>query len=329
VGHQISIVFFFEGKEYYGKMRILGFGRYEKQEALRFEMPDALYINDNFGLTEFHLMPRKDITFTSMFNQFCTGSLVNIGPSGVDFKSKESMPVKELIAVDKETDLGFELSSDLRIVTRGRVLYITKMGGNLVGVRFDDDDPAREKAISEWIHVQSHAKQNADAAFLRERMMGKRTSGPVPEREDANAFRIDRDYKTLMHEGDPKVLVLSRDENTIQRIAKALKRKYGVLVSKGRYKNVLQISTHFRPQLILISDTLDTISGFDLCQTLNEQNNEPPPMVVVGETGDEFENRNKAASAGALDYWNIDPFHPLSFFKKVQETLAMFAIEEN
>lgn len=320
--HLVNVVFYHEGKEFYGAMRILGTGRFNQEEAIRLKIPEFLYIRDDFGLTSLNVSPRKDVTFTNMFGQFCSGKLVNIGSEGVDIVSKESIPSKELIKIDRECDIAFDLDSDLKIYNRARILYINNVGEELIGIRFHKLDKATNKGISNWIRDQILIKKENDNAFMCEHLAGKRELQDSPlESISFEGLRLEDDLKTVVHEGSEYVLLLCRDDNMIVRIGNGLKRKFGVLVSKGRFTNVKLIIDYYKPKLVLIFEKLGPISGYDLVTTIKNQMLDAPHMVVIG-TGKEDECRRLALLRGALDFWSVDPFRPLAFFKLVQESMA-------
>ncbi len=318
----LPVVFYYEGKEYYGGMKVIGVGRFDRQEAIRLQIPEALQIRDDFGLTTFNTNPRIEATFTNMFKQFCSGWIVNIGAEGVDMVNKEPTPIKELLTVDRECDVAFNLD-DLKIYTKAVVLYITEVGDHMVGLKFEGMDMRTRTAIEQWIADKKTEKINRDNAWLRSLISGK-LQGKQQEEPLERAPVLHDDYKTVLHHqpGSPKVLLLCRDHNTIGRVEKAIKRKYGVLISKGRYRNVAIILEKYRPDLVLVAETLDTISGFDLVGTITEQHTDAPPMILLGVT-ESLELRSLAASRGAMDYWCIEPFRPLSFFKAVDEAIAL------
>jgi len=328
-GQSLQVSFFYESKLYYGALPVKGAGKLSGKDALRVGIPAGLQIKDDFGLTQLHLNPRLDVTFTSQFNDFCDGGLVNIGPEGVDIKSDQGW-VGELVRIDMETDLGFELEPGFRIASRGRVLYVNNVGEKLMGVQFLDMDRPTSNRISEWISQQSVARKTADKAYLADRQAGiKRRPSEIPTEKGINkAPQLMYDYKTVFHEGKPWVLLLCKDESLIQRIGKTLKRKYGVLVSKGRYINVQKILDFYKPAMTLIHESLDSVSGFDLARTIATENQESVPIVILGNAQDAAEKRNRAVADKAMDYRVIDPYHPLSFFKAVQDFVDLCQFED-
>lgn len=330
VGQNVNVLFYYEGKEYYGSMKCTGMGRFENQDAIRFQIPPTITIKDDFGLTEFNVKGKKSVIFTSIFDDFIDGQLVNIGSDGVDIINQSTTPTRELLTVDRETTVDFELEPGERLFARGQVLYINNVGEELIGIRFTKVDPKIPTYISQWIADQAIAKRNADAAFLKAYTAGVRKDkdgGSGQERGPKQIIRLDDDYETRLHPGETDILLLCRDQVMIERIGKSLKRKFGVLVSKGRFRNVETILDNYEPQLILVYESLDSISGLDLVGTIRNQLPTAPPMVVLGIGEDEDKSRNKSISQGAHDYWVIEPFQPVSFFKNVGEVLKTFEPE--
>lgn len=329
-GQNVNCLFYYEGKEYYGNIKCTGMGRFEDQEAIRMQIPSSITIKDDFGLTEFNVKGKKPVTFTSIFDDFIDGQLVNIGQDGVDIINRSTTPTRELLTVDRETTVDFELEPGERLFARGQVLYINNVGEELIGIRFTKVDKKIPAYISQWIADQAIAKRNADAAFLkaytagvRKDRDGKDGKGKGPKK----IIRLENDYETRLHPGERDILLLCRDQAMIERIGKSLKRKFGVLISKGRFRNVEKILDNYEPCLTLVYEDLDPISGLDLVGTIRNQIPEAPPMVVLGNGEQEEKSRNKSISQGAHDYYVIEPFQPVSFFKMVGEVLKTFEPE--
>lgn len=327
-GANLALVLYHEGKEIFGQIPVLGVGRYEGREAVRLGLPKALTVNDAFGLTQLHLSPRGKITFTSVVNNFCEGGLVNVGAKGVEIKSLQGGEVRELVAVDKETTVGFELSPEIKVACKGRVLYIQAFGERLIGVEFIDLDSDLETRIGHWVQEQIILRNTRDSRFIQEAMQRrtsrKRAAQARGEEVEIKGPRVREEYKVLYQEGEHYILILCRDKELLERMCKSLKRRYGVLVSKGRYSNVREIAFYYKPDLILVAETLGTVDGFDLVNTVNQHVEEKQAMVVFGD-GDSEEKHARAREAGAVDYLDMSTFNPLTFYKKVEEKMAMFA----
>ncbi|CAM2006592.1 response regulator [Acanthopleuribacter pedis] len=326
----IAMNFYYEGKEYYGGSKVLGYGKYEGKEALRLAYPESFNINDDFGLTQLHLTPRIPVTFTSTLNKLCDGQIVNIGVNGIDLKNGENEPTKELLALNIDTNVGFEISPELRIHCPGNLLYIQTFGEGLVGIEFIGLDKETSKKLGDWITEESLKRRNQDLHFLRERR--NRKDKPKPNAGNSQAegegeakLRLEDDYgNTVYSDGEAYILILSRDKDLIGRMGKSLKRKYGVLISKGRFSNAQKIIEHYQPVLILIDANLGALSGFDVCNTMQSHLEEKQAVVIMGAGGEELNLfRARAIQGGAFDYIVNDPFRPLSFFKTVEEFVAL------
>lgn len=327
----VAMNFYYEGKEYYGGSKVLGYGKYEGKEALRLAYPESFNINDDFGLTQLHLTPRLAVTFTSTLNKLCDGQIVNIGVNGVDLKNTENEPTKELLALNRDTNVGFEITPELRIHCPGNILYIQTFGEELVGVEFIGLDKDTTKKLGDWITEESLKRRNQDLHFLRERR-NRKDKGKKPAQQEGDGeenegarLRLEDDYgNTVYSEGDAYILILSRDKDLIGRMGKSLKRKYGVLISKGRFSNVQKIIEHYQPILILLDANLGSLNGFDVCNTMQTHLEEKQAVVMMGGGGEELNLcRARAIQGGALDYMVNDPFRPLSFFKSVEEFVAL------
>lgn len=314
-----------EGKEYFGSLMLLGIGKYHERDAVRLLFPATLGINDEFGLTTLNLFPRPAVAFTSTTNKFCEGSIVNIGPKGLDVRSSSEQSIRELVTENMQTDLSFVLGDVVRVSCKGQVLYIKNLGEEVFGVEFLNLNADTERRVNDYIATEQRIKQERDAAFLRkpkkpvEKPKGKKhQSGDID-----TSLRLLDDYETEMYPGEDTILLLCQDENLIARVGKALKRKYGVLVSKGRFSNVKQIVEHYEPALILIHQQLGQVDGFELCKTLKNHLSERMRMVVM--INEQVNNlAGKISDSQANDCIVVEPFKPLFFFKKIDEMLDLF-----
>lgn len=327
----IALSFYYEGKEYYSGSKVLGYGKYEGKEALRLAYPESFTVNDDFGLTQLHLTPRLPVIFTSTLNKLCDGQIVNIGVNGIDLRNSDPEPTRELLALNIDTNIGFEISPELRIHCPGNILYIQSFGEELVGVEFVGLDKNTTKQLGDWITEESLKRRNQDLHFLRERRNRKdqpKTNSNGGDGDESGdglpRLRLEDDYRnTVFSEGDTYILILSRDKDLIGRMGKSLKRKYGVLVSKGRFSNVQKIIEHYQPMLILLDAELGSLSGFDVCNTMHTHLEERQAVIMMGGGEERDQSRARAIEAGALDYMVNDPFRPLSFFKSVEEFVAL------
>jgi len=323
----MPVTFYHEGKAYYGTLVVRGAGKLEGTEALRFDFPGSLHINDDFGLTRLYLRPRVDVTFTSMFTDFCKGEIVNIGNAGIDMVyDVPKATIGEHVRVEMKTDLGFTLSDELQISVKGRVLYINNVGEPLIGIMFEGLDEAVAKQLDAWINARMTRKKKEDLAFLNDRREAPRgqAGGDGAVRKGPMLLY---DYPTVHHEGDPWILVLSRNPEQMERIAKMLARKYGVLISKGRFTNVMRIVDHYAPCLILISEELDAISGFDLARTIAIENQNPIPLAIMGSEQSLANKQSRARDCKAVNYLPIEPFHPLSFFRAIEDMMKVILMK--
>jgi PleD family two-component response regulator len=198
------------------------------------------------------------------------------------------------------------------------------LGEEVFGAEFLNITADMEKRINDYIAEETRIKQERDAAFLRKAK--KPVDKPKRKQQDGDidrSLRLLDDYPTELHPGDDYVLVLSQDENLIARVGKSLKRKYGVLVSKGRFSNVKQIIEHYDPALILIHQLLGQVDGFELCKTMKTHLNEHMRMVMmISEQDDQL--AAKYADSQADDCVVVEPFKTLFFFKKIDEMLDLF-----
>lgn len=310
-----------EGKELYSAVNILGAGKYEGRDALRIQFPKTLHINDDFGLTNLNLRPKPEITFTSTMNQLCTGVVVNIGTKGVDIKCTDGRSNKEVLALDRDTTLGFSLNSSLRLNEKGRVLYFTEFAEQLIGIEFVNINADTERQLAQWINDEIDKKRRSDQAF----MSGGPQLKPPGDEFEPDPDRLVDDYpETEIKPGEDHILILSRDMNLINRLTKSLARKYGILISKGRLANVEKIIEKYNPKLVLIPEALGTVSGYDLVNTLQSRLDQELKFLMMGEKDEDGSRLEAAKEVGAQEYLVVEPFNMLAIFRKIDELMGLF-----
>lgn len=315
----IAFSLFHEGKEYYAASKLSGSGKMEGQDALRLDWPASILINDDYCLTQLNLMPKKSVTFTSTTNQFVEGDLINIGVKGIDLKTKDRTPNQEVLKIDQTTMVAFDLEPGFNIAQKARVLYYTQYGQDLVGVEFLDMDRDLEQRLAKWIQDGADSKKRADQSWLQ--------SGGAKSRAKSVAGGVSRsiadleDYETVVKEGDPYVLVITRDPAALKRLTKSLSRKYGILASKGRFKRVEAIIGEYHPVMVIIHDQLGTVSGFDLTKTIIKHVGSDFRILVMGSEEDQVEKQALSHEAGALDFLIIEPFHMLKIFRMIDDAI--------
>ena len=317
----VQFSLFHEGKEYYATANLSGSGKMEGKDALRLNWPPSIKINDDYCLTQLNLIPKKSVTFTSITNQICDGDLINIGVQGIDLRNKGGESNAQVLKVDQITMVAFDLEPGVSIAQKGRVLYHTQFGQDLVGVEFVDMNQEVAQKLEKWVSEQVESKKMADKSWLQKggaKQARKKSGGQA----GSTRTMADReDYETIVKEGDPYVLLITRDEAIIKRLTKSLSRKYGILASKGRFKRVESIVGEYHPVMIIIHDQLGQVSGFDLTRTINKHLSDEFRILVMGTDEDRVEKQALSHEAGALDYLVIEPFNMLKIFRMIDDAI--------
>lgn len=119
---------------------------------------------------------------------------------------------------------------------------------------------------------------------------------------------------------DEKRILLVEDEDNIALALEHLLRRQGFGTCRAATgRDALRQLTDFRPDLVLLDVMLPDISGFELCQTVQEQA-ERPRIIMMTARGGEVERR-KSLAMGA-DGFMHKPFVTGDLIAEIDQVLA-------
>ncbi|CAM2005766.1 hypothetical protein [Acanthopleuribacter pedis] len=328
----IKVSFFVEGKIYYSLSKVLGFGKFAGEEAIRLKFPGYLSIDDEYGLADVYTESKIPLVFTSFDDgQKRKGSMVNFGKKGIDFVAADGgEAVHKSLSVGTEVAFHFELRPNQETVCKAKVLYIHEDEG-IAGAGFLDfpKDEAEEKSVSEWIlQCRRLQKLNANHFVLpgsREaKKIEKLAARAAGNTEEEDEKMPKEDNRPVLFPGDPKVLIVSDNFDRVVKLGRALKKDFGILKNNGELNDVVNVCKFLKPSMLLIDEQYRVGHGFELCSRFSKSPRADLPVIMVGTEKDREEKENRAMREGAAGFLVIDPLNNEQFLQRVRENFELF-----
>lgn len=117
------------------------------------------------------------------------------------------------------------------------------------------------------------------------------------------------------------ILVVDDDKRVIELLRIALEAHGYRMIEAHDGEQALQIARRERPDLVVLDVRLPKRSGFDVCERLRNDPDDPGLPILLVSAAAEVETRVQGLSRGADDYL-IKPFSPKELIARVQRLLA-------
>jgi CheY-like chemotaxis protein len=231
----------------------------------------------------------------------------------------------EVLRVNAESTVEFHPpGAESSFVLSARVAYL---GDSYWGLRFPDGmDPSLLGRYRMWVQEARRGQAQLD--------LNRFDPGGVEARPGGVSRGEPAGPKVRLHvDRDPLILVLAEGEAFPAHLASAVGRKFGVaaldLIRGLVHPCLVGLGADGggdwgRVRLILIHQLVRSGSALELCRRLVHEEQCPLPILLAG-TEEEFDlKRNRALSAGAVDYLVVEPFRVLSLLRSLGETLQLF-----
>lgn len=320
-GEKVSLNLGDRGFTYEAVTLCEGHASTEDLPCLQVGLPRSLRRTDLHRLVDFAPDAEVACTFTNARSALLDGVVKGLGREGVELALRDPRQrIGDYFRMGEESTLDLPLEGNLRLVAPTKVAYLDEQK---VGLRFTDRaDGALLGQYRTWLDGQQRLQAQRDREALAEGGARKPVRRAGPERPGARLW-VDK---------DPLLLVLTEQEDFVQRMAEGLGRKFGFLVLD-------HISGAVRPQvqawaegpdwgrirLILVHHRLRLASPLELTRQLALEEHCPLPILVAGTEEDLDLKRLRAVEAGAVDFLAVEPFRILRVLQQLDQTLKMFA----
>lgn len=323
-GEKVSLNLEDRGFTYEAVALCEGHSTAEDLPCLQVGLPRSLRRTDLHRLVDFAPDAEVACTFTNARSALLDGVVKGLGREGVELALRDPRQrIGDFFRMGEESTLDLPLEGNLRLMAPTKVAYLDEQK---VGLRFTErTDGALLGQYRTWLDGQQRLQAQRDREAMLEGGGGRTPLRRLaPERPTARLW-VDR---------DPLILVLTEQDEFVQRMAEALGRKFGFLALD-------HISGPVRPQvqawagcegpgwgrlrLILVHHRLRLASPLELTRQLAMEEHCPLPLLVAGAEEDLDLKRLRAVEAGAVDFLAVEPFRILRVLQQLDQTLKVFA----
>lgn len=322
-GEKVSLNLEDRGFTYEAVAPCEGHGTAEDLPCLLLGLPRSLRRTDLHRLVDF--APDADVacTFTNARSALLEGVVKGLGREGVELALRDPRQrIGDFFRMGEESTLDLPLEGNLRLVAPTKVTYLDEQK---VGLCFTEQaDHSLLGRYRTWLDHQQQAQAQRDRDAMIE------GGGRRPVRRGS----LERPAPRLWVDKDPLLLVLTEQDDFVQRMAEGLGRKFGFL-------SLDQISGPVRPQvqpwagpgsadwgrlrLVIVHHRLRLASPLELTRQLSQDERCPLPILVAGPEEDLELKRLRAVEAGAVDFLAVEPFRILRVLQQLDQLLKLFA----
>jgi CheY-like chemotaxis protein len=303
-----------------------GHGQVHGVEAAHVTMPRQLRALDTHRLADF--VPDRPIpcTFGDQHNNVKDGHATAFGEDCLELAPPEgTRNLGDMLRLNATTTAELRIATGDSLILPVRVAYFADRGW---GLRITESaDKLQLGRYRQWLMEQRHHMSRKDlerfspGGLQSTRLAGRNVTAPA---KAALRILVDR---------DPMLLLLAEGEAFATRLAEAVGRKFGVAfldLGPGPLRPLLgelgvDEQGWGRLRLVLIHYRLRSGSPLERCKRLTLDEGCPLPVLLVGTEEEAVLKRNRAVTAGAVDFLVVEPFRVLSVLRTLDDTLKLFS----
>jgi CheY-like chemotaxis protein len=304
-----------------------GHGKLHGVEACHVTMPRLLRALDTHRLADF--VPDRPVPcpFSDQRNDVKDGLAMAFGEDGLELAPPAGTRVlSDMLRLNATSTVELRAAAGDSLVLPVRVAYF---GERIWGMRFTDTaDRVTVGRYRQWFLEARHQQANRDRSRFNPgglestRLQGRREPVKPPAA-----------HPRLLVDRDPLILVLAEGDAFPTRLAEAVGRKFGVAAldpGPGPLRPALgdfgvDEQGWGRLRLVLIHHHLRSGTALERCKRLTQDEQCPLPILMAGTEEEADLKRNRALSAGAVDFLVVEPFQILSVIRTLDQTLKLFA----
>ncbi len=324
-GSRLTLKLLDRGLPYEAVVDFQGHGKLHGVEASHVTMPRLLRALETHRLADF--VPDRPIAcpFADQRNDVKDGFATAFGEDGLELAPPDGTRILgDMLRLNATSTVDLRAAVGESLVLPVRVAYF---GEKVWGLHLADSaDKLAVGRYRRWLLEAQHQQANRDRSRFNP---GGLESTRLPGRQDL--VRPSAAPLKLLVDRDPLLLVLAEGEAFPARLAEAVVRKFGVAAfdpGPGPVKPALKDlgvddEGWGRIRLILIHHRLRSGSAMERCRRLIQGEACPLPILIAGTAEEADLKRNRAVTAGAVDHLVVEPFHALSIFRALDETLKL------
>jgi CheY-like chemotaxis protein len=290
-------------------------------------MPRLLRALDTHRLADF--VPDRPVPcpFSDQRNDVKDGLAMAFGEDGLELAPPAGTRVlSDMLRLNATSTVELRAAAGDSLVLPVRVAYF---GERIWGMRFTDNaDRMTVGRYRQWFLEARHQQANRDRSRfnpggLESTRLQSRRELPKPVTA----------HPRLLVDRDPLILVLAEGDAFPARLAEAVGRKFGVAAldpGPGPLRPALgdfgvDEQGWGRLRLVLVHHHTRSGTALERCKRLAQDEHCPLPLLMAGTEEEADLKRNRALSAGAVDFLVVEPFQILSVIRTLDQTLKLFA----
>ena len=325
-GSRLTLMLLDRGLAFEAIVEFQGHGKLHGVEACHVTLPRLLRALDAHRLADF--VPDRPIpcSFSDQRNDIKDGMATCFGEDGLELAPPAGTKVLgDMLRLNASSTVEVKPATGDSIVLPVQVAYF---GEKVFGLRLADSvDRMAVSRYRQWMLEARHAQANRDRSRFNP---GGLESTRLPGKKEAArpAAQV-----RLLVDRDPLVLVLAEGDAFPTRLGEAVGRKFGVASfdpGPGPLKpNLVSLGVDDqgwgRVRLVMIHHKLRSGTVMERCRRLAQEETCPLPILLAGTEEEADLKRNRAVTAGAVDYLVVEPFQILSVIRTLDQTLKLFA----
>ena len=322
-GAKLTLALTDRGLPFEAVVEFQGHGRFHGVEASHVSLPRLLRATEAHRLADY--IPDRPVpcSYADHHSNVRDGLLQAFGMDGVELAVPEALSeLSEVLRLHAATTVEFHAAGGAHFVLPVSVAYL---GDHYWGLRFPEGlDPHLLGRFRLWFQEARRAQGQVDLQAF--------DPGGVEARDTAPRDRAGPEPR-LHADRDPLILVLAEGEAFPGRLAAAVGRKVGVAsldLARGDLRAHLTSlgagpeAAWGRVRLILVHRSVRGGTALEVCRRLVQEEQCPLPILIAGTEDEADLKRNRAISAGAVDFCVVEPFNVLRVLRALDETLKLF-----
>lgn len=325
-GSRLTLNLVDRGLPYEAVVDFQGHGQVQGVEAAHVTMPRQLRALDAHRLADF--VPERPIpcTFGDQHNNVKDGHATAFGEDCLELAPPEgTRSLGDMLRLNATTTAELRIAPGDSLILPVRVAYFAD---RVWGLRITEAaDKAHLGRYRQWLMEQRHHMSRKDSAHFSPGGLQS------PRLASASVTAPSKAPLRILVDRDPMLLLLAEGEAFATRLAEAVGRKFGVAaldLGPGPLRPLVgdlgvDGQGWGRVRLVLIHYRLRSGSPLERCKRLTQDEGCPVPILLVGTEEEAVLKRNRAVSAGAVDFLVVEPFHVLSVIRALDDTLKHFS----
>lgn len=280
-----------------GETRLTGLGLYDNIPILKFTLPDKIVENDYRAACRVNNIGNVPVIFSYKNMEIYEGRVSDISLTGVAIIIRTKKKLDDSLTEGNEIVVELSINKK-KLKLKARIMHIK---GKKLGCRFLEVDNEIRDFLKGYVEERvEEMRQNLK--IILEKKSYKKNENKIKNKEEVN------------------IVVIAKNNSLITKIETALKRKYTIFSSDISLESV-KAAINMTPQIIILHVEDLSIDSVTLAKRVSHIIRTFVPFILIGEAIDDKKKSELITATGALQYYPLDNFNTLSFYKTINETI--------